>query len=268
MTANTARTTIQTHLGVRADGDLGIQSWRAYRRAKRAAIIGVQQVLGLRGAALDGERGPQTDALLAQLDDSPADSAWPPPARQIAEITIAPARTDTTSRALHTPLGRTERESTFGGPFKWRHKPEPGNRENIVILGDWEEENIVPVEIPQLRQVPGNFSRMRWNKRGVEQLKALWVAWEKAGLLPLVKSYEGSYVPRLIRGSSSSLSNHAYGSAFDINYFWNQLGKAPARAGKIGSVQELVPLAHEHGFYWGGHFSRLDGMHFEICKLL
>ena len=172
------------------------------------------------------------------------------------------------STAMHAPLGREERERTFGGPFKWKRKPEPGNAENIVIAGDWEAENIVTVEIPQLRQVPGNFSRMRWNKRAVEQLKGLWAAWDKAGLLPLVLSYEGSFVPRLIRGSTSSLSNHAYGSAFDINYFWNQLGKTPAKRGTRGSVWELIPLAHEFGFFSGVHFTRLDGMHFEVCAIL
>jgi len=38
--------------------------------------------------------------------------------------------------------------------------------------------------------------------------------------------------------------------------------------GQKGCVRELVPIAHENGFYWGGHFSRLDGMHFEIAKIL
>jgi hypothetical protein len=109
---------------------------------------------------------------------------------------------------------------------------------------------------------------MRLNKRVAKQMLALWDAWDKAGLLPMILSYEGAYVPRLIRGSTTSLSNHAYGSAFDINYHWNQLGATPAKAGAKGSVRELVPLAHKHGFYWGGNFARLDGMHFEVCKIL
>jgi hypothetical protein len=29
-----------------------------------------------------------------------------------------------------------------------------------------------------------------------------------------------------------------------------------------------VPVAHKFGFYWGGHFSRRDGMHFEIAKVM
>ncbi|PYN75607.1 MAG: hypothetical protein DMD96_27450 [Candidatus Rokuibacteriota bacterium] len=28
-----------------------------------------------------------------------------------------------------------------------------------------------------------------------------------------------------------------------------------------------VPIAQEHGFYWGDHFSRCDGMHFEVARV-
>jgi hypothetical protein len=176
---------------------------------------------------------------------------------------------DTNPRnAMHPPLSSHERATTFGGPFQWIHAPQPGNRENIRILNNWESANIVTVEVPQLRRVPGNFSRMRLNKRVADQTVRLWAAWEEAGLLGKILSYEGAYVPRLIRGSTTSLSNHAYGSAFDINYYWNQLNRPPARTGATGSVRELVPLAHQFGFFWGGNFSRLDGMHFEVCKIL
>lgn len=261
------RQLIQSALGVKEDGDFGKRTFAAYSRASRANDIiklkTIQKLLGLPAQDIDGDSGPQTNGLMQQLGDSPDAADWPPTKRIVANL-MMPAH----STAMHAPLGREERESTFGGPFKWRRKPEAGNAENIVIQGDWEEANIVTVEIPQLRKVPGNFSRMRWNKRGVEQLRALWADWDKAGLLGLVLSYEGSFVPRLIRGSTSALSNHAYGSAFDINYEWNQLGKTPAALGKRGCVRELVPIAHEHGFYWGGNFTRLDGMHFEICKLL
>lgn len=64
-------------------------------------------------------------------------------------------------------------------------------------------------------------------------------------------------------------SNHAWGTAFDINVPWNGLGATPALVGARGSVRKLVPLANEHGFYWGGHFNgRPDGMHFEIAQIL
>lgn len=75
-------------------------------------------------------------------------------------------------------------------------------------------------------------------------------------------------MPRFVRGSRTTLSNHSWGTAFDINYAWNCLGALPALRGEKGSVRELVPIAHRHGFYWGGHFSRRDGMHFEVARVL
>ena len=59
-----------------------------------------------------------------------------------------------------------------------------------------------------------------------------------------------------------------WSTAFDINYAWNRLGALPALRGEKGSVRELVAIAHQHGFYWGGHFSRRDGMHFEVARVL
>lgn len=263
MKALDLRKSIQSLLTVASNGDFDTRTWAAYRKASKPVIANIQRALGCTD---DGLRGEVTTALLGQLDDMGDAQEWT--GKSVTLVVAASIGGLRDGGALHGPLSRTERELAFGGPFKWRASPQAGNRENIIILGDWEAQNIVSVEVPQLHKVPGNFSRMRWNKRAVPQLLALWKAWEDAGLLPLVLSYEGAYVPRLIRGSTSSLSNHAYGSAFDINYFWNQLGATPARRGTKGSVHELVRLAHEHGFYWGGNFTRLDGMHFEVCKIL
>ena len=91
---------------------------------------------------------------------------------------------------------------------------------------------------------------------------------EGLGLLDRVLTWGGLWAPRFIRGSKSVLSNHCFASAFDINVPWNGLGRDTAPTGKRGSVWELVELAHEYGFYWGGHFQRKDGMHFEVARLL
>jgi len=86
--------------------------------------------------------------------------------------------------------------------------------------------------------------------------------------LPLVISWAGAFYPRFIRGSSSSLSNHSWGTAFDINAPQNWLGQQPAAEGKPGSLLRLVPIANKWGFFWGGHYnSRPDGMHFELAKI-
>jgi hypothetical protein len=35
-----------------------------------------------------------------------------------------------------------------------------------------------------------------------------------------------------------------------------------------GCLLDLVPAANKFGFYWGDHFTRRDGMHFEVAKLV
>lgn len=81
-------------------------------------------------------------------------------------------------------------------------------------------------------------------------------------------TYEGSFASRFISGSTTSLSGHAFGSAFDINAAQNVFGSRPPLVGDRGSTRALVPLANKWGFYWGGHLgSRPDGIHFEIVLL-
>jgi len=44
------------------------------------------------------------------------------------------------------------------------------------------------------------------------------------------------------------------------------LPKWKANGWKRKERNKLVPIANELGFYWGGHFTRRDGMHFELAK--
>jgi hypothetical protein len=167
-----------------------------------------------------------------------------------------------------------DRQAVFG-KFTFVHTPKPGNKETIRITGSWESDNIVPVMIPQLagkKGAPmknGVLRPVRFHKLAAQQLAGLWKAWEDAGLLDRVLSWEGGFVPRFVRCSTSVLSNHSFGSGFDINASFNAFGAQPALPGQKGCVFELVPIAHEFGFYWGGHFkNRRDGMHFEVAKIL
>ncbi len=129
------------------------------------------------------------------------------------------------------------------------------------------------IRIPQLDGVPFGWGgtsdgRLRVHRRCAEQFRKLFAAWDDAGLLPLLLTYDGAFAPRRIRGSTESLSAHAFGSAMDLNAAWNRLNRPPAPAGAKGSLVDLVPLANRHGFYWGGHFrQRPDAMHFEIARL-
>lgn len=224
-----------------------------------AATIAFQKEQNL---SADGVVGNQTlgKAMmlgLALLED-PADTSntgpnFPPPPADLPPL-----------------VGTAARQAVFG-KFAFKHKPLPNNKENIVITDNWEQNNIVRVVIPQLAGIEGasHDGGVRIHKLAAKQLQDLFKAWASAGLSDRILTWGGAFVPRFIRGNNGVLSNHAFGSAFDINVAWNMLGHEPARVGERGSVRELVQLANQHGFYWGGHFKkRPDGMHFEVAKIL
>ena len=180
------------------------------------------------------------------------DPAWPPKPTNIRPYTSA------------------ERKAKFGD-FQYESDPGSYDGDGIKVLNGWDSKNVVMVDIPQLSGL--KHAKVQFNKQGATQLQELWKAWEDAKLLDRVISFDGSYAARFIRHTEDSnprpVSNHAWGTAFDINADQNSFGSEPALVGHKGSVRELVEIANEHGFYWGGHFSgHKDGMHFELGKMI
>ncbi|NCD67925.1 M15 family metallopeptidase [Mucilaginibacter agri] len=165
------------------------------------------------------------------------------------------------------PLVNNAARQAIFGTFTFAASPQAGDPEHIKITNSWAHDNIIMVPIPQLQGVNGQ-TQIQFHKLGKDQLIKLWSDWAAANLLHLILRYDGSYNPRFVRGSKTTLSNHAFGSAFDINAQWNAFGAQPALVGQKGSVRELVEIANSNGFYWGGHFTKQDGMHFEIAELL
>lgn len=181
-------------------------------------------------------------------------------------------RTDITSENFpekpnFPPLVSNSDRAVLFGTIKYKSKPLPNNSENIEITNNWDRENIVKVMVPQLIPFKGTAT-VYFHKKAADQLVKLFKEWETAGLLHKVLTWDGAYNPRFVRGSKTVLSNHAFGTAFDINYSWNKLGAVPALVGQKGCVRELVKIANSNGFYWGGHFTRKDGMHFEVAKIV
>ncbi len=164
------------------------------------------------------------------------------------------------------PLGPKGRERLFG-KFEYERV---GKRGRIKIVGDWKKQHIVRVTLPFSSITYGPMERrVSVHQKIAPQLEALWQAWKDTGLLDRISSWNGSFVPRFIRGSKTRLSNHAWGTAFDLNASYNGLNVTPPLVGTAGSVRELVPLAAKHGFYWGGWYRRRkDGMHFEAVKIV
>ncbi len=190
---------------------------------------------------------------------------------------------------LQSP-SNSSRNATFTC-FKFIQRPlsQRPDAEAIVMKGscdgalsDWTAARITQIDAPQLRFAKGFNGKVRCHQLAAPLLRKLFEAWEAADLLHLVMSYEGCFVPRYKRRQAppgtgghsekksadvSALSNHSFGSAFDINFIDNQLGAVPALCGRRGSTRELVEAANGIGFFWGGHFGTQDGMHFEISKV-
>ncbi|MGY2701296.1 MULTISPECIES: M15 family metallopeptidase [unclassified Nocardioides] len=73
--------------------------------------------------------------------------------------------------------------------------------------------------------------------------------------------YAGCFYPRFIAGTTT-LSNHAFGLALDINAVENQRGTA-------GRIDRGVVAIFKHwGFTWGGDWHYTDPMHFEMNQLV
>ncbi len=207
-----------------------------------AAVIEYQAHHGLMS---DGEVGPKTYAVLLNegmdfvFDD---DKEWPERPEWLS------------------PLTSNEERMKHWGRFEYRPSPESGNREAITILGSWEDENIVRFMCPVFNR------NVRLNKVAVQPYLLFMEKLKALGLNRHLLTHEGGFNARFIRGSRKTLSNHAWGTAFDVNFEWNQLGHTPAFKGETGSVRELVETANSFNFFWGGHFTgRRDGMHFELC---
>lgn len=212
-----------------------------YGQLTESAVRSYQGEFGL---VQDGKVGPKTLASLRGV--SPPDSA---PEDTLPDLSDVPL-----------PLDDTERVQVFGS-FEWVPAPRVGEPGGIRVLGTWVKDNIVTITVPQLVGVhndPGG--RVTCHRLAATAILRFFEAVEKAGKMHLVLSFDGCWNPRIVRGGTT-LSNHAFGTDFDLNAQWNPRGKAGPAAGEKGSVVELVPIVEACGLGWGGNWSTPDYMH-------
>jgi hypothetical protein len=72
----------------------------------------------------------------------------------------------------------------------------------------------------------------------------------------------GMLCARLVRGSASSISNHSWGTAIDLNLN-GMLDVRGNRKVQVG-LARIAPIFNRHGMYWGAGFPTEDAMHFEL----
>lgn len=144
------------------------------------------------------------------------------------------------------PLGEIKR---IFGEFSLRSDGGPWLR----IDPAWVERNIVEATLPGVGHVRCHRTIMPLLAGAMREL-------ERMGLIGLVHTYDGCWVPRVMRTNTTVISRHAYGIAIDINASENGLGRVPTQD------RRLVEVMKRWGFAWGGHFLNPDGMHFEFVR--
>ncbi|MDP1899969.1 MAG: M15 family metallopeptidase [Rubrivivax sp.] len=71
---------------------------------------------------------------------------------------------------------------------------------------------------------------------------------------------------RWVRGSTTSISNHSWGTAIDLtlNGILDIYGNDQVQVG----LTAIAPIFNRHGWFWGAAFRTEDGMHFEASQRL
>jgi hypothetical protein len=120
----------------------------------------------------------------------------------------------------------------------------------------WQAAHIATATVPIL-------GRVTCNKAIFPQLIAALQDVQAQGLADKIHpdEYAGCYYPRFIAGTTT-LSNHAFGLALDLNTPGNQRGT-------VGEMDRGVVTIFKHwGFTWGGDWGYTDPMHFEMNTLV
>jgi hypothetical protein len=248
------------------------------KKGMKGPLVGLWQEFlhgeGLYKHSIDCDFGGKTDAStkryegreLLPKDGIVDDELW---GRAMGDgLVVAGSRWSLPEKPSFKPLSVSQKHQRFG-TIKSKPAPTPKNREAIKITNNWQSEHLVKVVVPQLAGVTGapRSGAIFANRLAAEPIQTLFQVWEERGLLHLVRSWAGSWVPRYVRRAPGVLSSHAWGTAFDINAAWNGLSRQPAARGRNGTVIPLVESANECGFWWGGHWKRPDGMHFELVQV-
>ncbi len=186
-----------------------------------------------------GDDAERTGDRLAEATEGEAELRRPP----------EPERASSTPASPEAPTGTVELE-----PFRYTDLGDG----TISIAGDWVARNISTVTIP-------GMGTARCHRVMIPQLTAALEELIERGLYDHLDpaQYGGCQVSRFIDfDPTKPLSMHAWGLAIDFNVADNPLGGTPSMD------PDVVEVFERWGFEWGGDWSRPDGMHFELERVV
>lgn len=113
------------------------------------------------------------------------------------------------------------------------------------------------------------FSKMYVNSYILPHLRETFLCLEDAELLTEIRTYDGCFNVRYIRGSATQLSIHSWGLAVDFNAKDNPLGLTRQQAidkGLKPFSEAFVSIWRQTDWICGADFNRKDLMHFQYTK--
>ena len=144
----------------------------------------------------------------------------------------------------------------------------------LEVLGAPREnysENEQPITNPALKQriVTSNVGPL--HVTGLDSAIASFqsvmaVVQQQQRLVYSVLKSDGMLVVRYVRGSTTHVSNHSWGTAVDL-----KIGKQADVRGDnqvLFGLLLIAPIFNAQGWYWGAGFPTEDGMHFEAGQAL
>jgi hypothetical protein len=125
------------------------------------------------------------------------------------------------------------------------------------------------ISLTQVWLIPGTERKLRLRKGDPGFLLVDLAAWFDKNVEDIEAGQldDWGYAERTIRGDDTQLSNHASGTAMDLNALRHPLGAVNTfSAAQELKIQNRLKL-YEGCIRWGGNYSnRKDEMHFEIVK--
>ena len=147
------------------------------------------------------------------------------------------------------PYLTTAQRDEYYGPIRFVAAPTVNNPEAIRITNDFPSRVV-------WRSMP-IIGTIQIHEAAAESLDAALREIQRKGWAGKIRSFQGSYVPRFVRGSTKNLSSHSYATSIDVNADENPQGSGPTEDQKL-----IAPVFEKHGWYWGNRFSKRDPMHF------
>lgn len=214
-----------------------------------AAIVSFQHTLMSRPDGLVQPGGRTWAALV-----SPAAGPTPPTHANTPKLTQpVPRPAKSSLNPGLSPVDNAYMQAKFGAPRSSYAKDcQPVTNERLrkrMVTG-----SVGPFNATGLAEALGSLSGVMAEIKHVQP--AVYQALGSAGMLCC----------RYVRGSSTSISNHSWGTAIDltVNGVLDRRGDNSVQYG----LTLIAPIFNRFGWYWGAAFKTEDGMHFECSRSL